>query len=893
MKIEQKTPVLNSLLRGLPKILFVAVIYFVFAHFSLYLATLNNVASPVWPATGIAMMFVLLWGPQMAIGVFIGAAVANLFTAAPLPVVFGIGIGNALECLAGVWIYRNFSLLTNRLGPHARLVVYVAVSTFSTAISASIGTACLILGNVILTDMARATWLTWWVGDTLGALILFPLAVKVGKQEFEPFSIPLKRIPHLGLIFVITLGLCALVFATSFGAPYLFVIFLSLLLATIWFNPTWIYMTSVFICTFAILSTRMRLGPFYGGNINENLLHLQLFLAGVGLTAIVLVTLKQEHSLKIPSVTLVFGWMLTGMTFYSFYQGSVGNDQEHFDFQVEKAEKELRDSLGDYIRLLETGSGLFAASENVTREEWRAFTERLRFESQYPGVNGIGVIVPVNSKADLKKLTQHERENGFPEFQLHEVSSASAEMRVENPPLDLVVQYVEPIEKNRKAIGLLASSEKNRLEGALKARDTGLPVITEEINLTQDTESLAGFVLFAPFYNRKMPLDTMEQRREAFQGLVYVPVVMKQFVTSNLGDYEHELDLKIYFGHDVDPKREVYSSEGWTTNEKQITKSTTRLGEMPVTMLWKRGSGFKTQSSIVASWAGFCGSLISIFLAIILSSLETITERAKKIAAETTYELSMRENELQVRQMALVASSRMSSLGQMASGMAHEINNPLAIISGKAQHLEFLLNQKPLNFEKAQLHIQAINSNVERIAKIIRGLRSIARDVPNDPFREVGARDIMQDTLELCRSRFKHHDVVLIVPTEISPDLKINARPEQIVQVLLNLLNNAFDAVESLPEKWVKVDVEHAQRKIRFSVTDSGKGLRGEVTDKIFDPFFTTKDVGKGTGLGLSISRGIIEKHQGRIYVDEHSEYTKFVVEIDSRGIYAEENTYS
>ncbi|MBS1968916.1 MAG: CHASE domain-containing protein [Bdellovibrionales bacterium] len=893
MKIEQKTSVLISLLRSLPKILFVAAIYFIFAHFSLYLATLNNVASPVWPATGIAMMFVLLWGPQMAIGVFIGAVVTNTLTAAPIPVVLGIGVGNALECLAGVWIYHNFSKLAERLGPHVRLVVYVAVSTFATAISASVGTTCLILGNVILVDMARATWLTWWVGDTLGALILFPLAVKVSKQEFKPFEIPFKRIPYLGFIFACTLGLCGLVFATSFGAPYLFVIFLSLLLATIWFNSTWIYMTSVFICAFAIFSTRMRLGPFYGGNINENLLHLQLFLAGVGLTAIVLVTLKQERSLKIPSVALVFGWILTGMTFYSFYQGSVGNDQEHFDFQVERAEKELRDSLGDYIRLLENGSGLFAASEKVTREEWRAFTERLRFESQYPGVNGIGVIVPVNTKADLAKLVKYEKENGFPDFQLHEVSSTPPEMKVENPPLDLVVKFVEPIEKNRKAIGLLASSEKNRLEGALKARDTGLPVITSQVTLMQDTESRAGFVLFAPFYNRKMPLETVEQRRKAFQGLIYVPVIMQKFVTSNLGDYEHELDLKIYFGHDMDPKREVYSSTGWTLNEKQITKSTTSLGEMPVTMLWKRGSAFKTQSSIVASWAGFCGSLISIFLAIILSSLETITERAKKIAAETTRELSMRENELHVRQIALVASSRMSSLGQMASGMAHEINNPLAIISGKAQQLEFLVGQQPLNIEKAQQHILAINSNVERIAKIIRGLRSIARDVPNDPLREVGAKDIMQDTLELCRSRFKHHDVILIVPTEISPDMKINARPEQIVQVLLNLLNNAFDAVESLPEKWVKVDVEHAQRKILFTVTDSGRGLSEEVTDRIFDPFFTTKDVGKGTGLGLSISRGIIEKHQGRLYLDDHCENTKFVVELDSRGNYAKENTYS
>ena len=892
MTIGHKSSDLALFIRNLPKVFAVAGVYFLLAQLGLYLATLNSVASPVWPASGVALFFVLLWGPQMGLGVFFGAVAANYFTAAPLHAILGIGVGNTLEALVGVWIFNRISGASRHLGSHSRIVACVALSTIATTLSASIGTASILWGKVITPEMVRDTWLTWWVGDTLGALILFPLGIKICRRELIPVRFSLTKLLQLAFTVLLTVSLCTFVFVVHVGAPFLFIIFLSLLVATMWFSAAWIYLTSILICAFAILSTKQGLGPFYGGNLNENLLHLQLFLAGVGMTAIVLAALRQERSIKNPSLALVFGWLLTGMTFYSFFQSSVGNDQDHFNFQVEKAERELRDSLGDYVRLLETGSGLFAASENVTREEWNAFTSRLRFEAQYPGINGLGVIVPVKNKADETRLVHHERKNGFPDFTIHEVDSAPEEMKVKDSPTEMVVQYIEPMKANSQAVGLLISSEKHRLEGAIKSRDSGLPTITDQIILMQDSKARPSFVLYAPFYKHGMPIDSVEQRREAFQGLVFSPVVVEKFVETALHAYGKELNLKIFFGNDVKPERMVYSSLGWKDGEKYEKKSITNLAELPVTILWRQGKSFKTQSSIVASWAGFCGSLISIFLAIILSSLEQVTERAQKIAAERTHELLESEKELHVRQMALVASSRMSSLGQMASGMAHEINNPLAIISGKAQHLEFLLNQRPLNYAKAQSYIQSINSNVERIAKIIRGLRSIARDVPDDPFREVRAKDIMEDTLELCRSRFKHHDVVLMVPSDVSENILCLARHEQIVQVLLNLLNNAFDAVEDLDEKWVQVDIEKTGSKIKFSVADSGKGLSAELTDRIFDPFFTTKEVGKGTGLGLSISRGIIEKHSGRLYVDEHSLNTKFVVELESRGSHEKENTY-
>lgn len=226
-----------------------------------------------------------------------------------------------------------------------------------------------------------------------------------------------------------------------------------------------------------------------------------------------------------------------------------------------------------------------------------------------------------------------------------------------------------------------------------------------------------------------------------------------------------------------------------------------------------------------------------------------------------------------------IHSSKMASLGQMAGGIAHEINNPLSIIIGRLSQLERLIQTEPLDKTKSLEMIAAGEKTVFRIAKIIRALRNFSREASADPFEKIFVSDLIQESLELCEQRMSHAKIeVKVLP--VQPDLIVECQSVPISQVLINILNNAFDAIGNLEEKWIQIEVRLVDGKIQIRISDSGRGISEELSQKIMDPFFTTKQVGDGVGLGLSISKGIIESHQGRIFVDIKEAHTTFVVEL-------------
>lgn len=239
--------------------------------------------------------------------------------------------------------------------------------------------------------------------------------------------------------------------------------------------------------------------------------------------------------------------------------------------------------------------------------------------------------------------------------------------------------------------------------------------------------------------------------------------------------------------------------------------------------------------------------------------------------------------EIEEQRKQALQSAKLSSLGEMASGIAHEINNPLAIISASAHIMK---KSNPISEEdlKHNRTVEKIISTVDRIAKIVRGLKSFSRDSYNDPMTLHSSTDLIQSALDLCGEKLKSRGIHLELKN--NDDISVLCRDTQIVQVLINLISNSVDALEDCDEKKITVETLASGNAVQIIVSDSGPKISKEVAEKMMNPFFTTKEVGKGTGLGLSISKGIIDAHKGRFYLDRTKTLTTFVVELPTDSVH-------
>ena len=244
------------------------------------------------------------------------------------------------------------------------------------------------------------------------------------------------------------------------------------------------------------------------------------------------------------------------------------------------------------------------------------------------------------------------------------------------------------------------------------------------------------------------------------------------------------------------------------------------------------------------------------------------------------HQLADKERELIISQGHVHYANKMTSLGEMASGMAHEINSPIQAINLIAQRVQRQLKNN-MSAEDIDDSMAKITGSVNKISEIIDSLRRVSRASSKDDFLETTLSELVEDLLNMVEERFKVNNIGFEINYDnILESTIIQCQRLEISQVLINLVNNAYDAISNMPSKWVRIDIKKVSNKLEISVMDSGAGIQAEVAERIFEPMFTTKDVGKGTGLGLSISNEIISNHKGLLYIDNECKNTRFVIEI-------------
>jgi signal transduction histidine kinase len=218
-------------------------------------------------------------------------------------------------------------------------------------------------------------------------------------------------------------------------------------------------------------------------------------------------------------------------------------------------------------------------------------------------------------------------------------------------------------------------------------------------------------------------------------------------------------------------------------------------------------------------------------------------------------------------------------LGEVAAGVAHELFNPLAAIRGRMELLQMQADRELLDREKVSQAAQTAIALLDRMTQIIRAMRQLGRDAGQDPFRPVSVAALVAEAVEFVAMRFKRSGVEV----EIDPlpeGLVVVCRETQILQVLLNLVQNAFDAVVGRAGGAIRLRVECGEDRVRFLVLDSGPGVPEGLLDRIFNPFFTTKEQGKGTGLGLSLSHSIALQHAGTLRYEPQDGRSCFVLNL-------------
>lgn len=235
-------------------------------------------------------------------------------------------------------------------------------------------------------------------------------------------------------------------------------------------------------------------------------------------------------------------------------------------------------------------------------------------------------------------------------------------------------------------------------------------------------------------------------------------------------------------------------------------------------------------------------------------------------------------------QNSMIEQSKMASLGEMAAEIAHEINNPLMIIQAKSQILQekLALNINQIDPEKLLQDLQSIEKNSHRIEKIIKSLKSVSRKADHDPFEEVSIRKIVEEAIEISKERLNKNQIRFQFTCDkiIDYGYLIKARPSEIVQVLMNMMNNSFDAIKGSQNPSVEISLRLVESIFHIEVVDSGPPIQPEVAKKMMEPFFTTKTSGAGTGLGLSVSKQIIQNHNGQLFYDGKAKNTKFVIQL-------------
>jgi PAS domain S-box-containing protein len=606
--------------------------YFLAAQLGLGFASAYKAVSPIWPASGLAIALLLQFGLRMWPAVAVGAFVANALVLGPGTALIVAG-GNTLEAVVGALILRRVIERPGEALILARTVGYVLSAGFATVVSATIGVFALFLAGDVTGQMAPMAWITWWGGDALGILVVASALLALRRTSGAQRG--LVRLALAIGVLVTIVALLALFRAQSEAAWLIFLAFPLVFGASRLLGPrggTW---TVLALAVGLIAETASGAGPFAIGAFAQNLLDLQVFVAVLALAGLVFSDLHQLD-LRIPGAVCLAGTAIALLA--SFVQDRQQHELEELRFKqlTETASERIRERTSIYSNAMRSAAGLYTVTDQITQPQWRDFVASLTLVERYPGIAGIGIVVPVKS-GEVDQFVAAQRASGAAEFSVRPVPGG--DLRRAPDDERFIVQLMEPAE-NASILGVDVASEASRREAALAARDTGLPAISGPILLVSDPRQRLGFHIYLPVYDTPTPPRTVELRHAHFRSWVLGRFVIQDFFDAALMPMGDAIIAEVFDGNAVDAGKLLTST--WATwgvlpaESGRRTVTTLPLAGHVFTIQWHTGPSFAREQHRVPIVVGSVIVLLIILLAALVANLQSLRQRATAIAEQMT-----------------------------------------------------------------------------------------------------------------------------------------------------------------------------------------------------------------------------------------------------------------
>jgi signal transduction histidine kinase len=579
-------------------------------------------------------------------------------------------------------------------------------------------------------------------------------------------------------------------------------------------------------------------------------------------------------------LTLCVGIIFSALIFLYSYRMETKSIQNEFNLLASDRARVIINGVGDNLALLKAVQYFYASSQVVERDEFHEFTSQILIA--HPEIYEFRWLqrVPGLKRQELEETVGREGINNFYIKDLDKDGNIiKAGLREEYFP----VYFLEPWDKTKEdVIGLDSGSIPQRWQAMEKARDTAAPVLVAESGLVGEPRFKTATRILIPVYVNSVPHETLQERRNNLSGFLVILFNMESMVEILLKDMRGRgLDTYVYDttlaegnrlvlfdysrarGKRIDP---LFSEEQLKNFTGIAWQGSFSVADSTWTIICRPAPAFFKKYNMRQPWVilGIC-----LFVtAIIVLYLNSLIRRTAVIEAL----VEQKTEELRSVQAQLLQSSKMAAVGQLAGGVAHEINNPLTGVLNNVQLIGMELDAgKEFKSEEIRELMGVIEESALRCKKITQALLDFSH-VSKAVFCPVSLNDIAKRALVLISPKLTPENIA--IKQDFEPDIPmISGDPQLLKQVILELVLNAQWAISQKSGQasnniTIKTWYDSKERSVFISVADTGIGIPENIIPRIFEPFFTTKDVGKGTGLGLALVYNVIDSHKGSIKVE-------------------------